>query len=162
MSKKLTFEQSHWNRSAVELYERPVLSAAALMDRARDQFLSGAGLPEKQHRRIAGSHGFHQIQNMAECRTLPHDSFKVHLAADFVFQIQFFLGEFVFEISDFTVRERVLHTDRDLLRDLGQKGRRLPIKSIFFPARQSEHAQRAIPADERHVTERIDTHPWGL
>src|SRR5580698_1920692 len=141
MSKKLTLEQSRRNRSTVELYEGPLLAAAAFMDRPRDQFLSRAGLPEKQNRRVAGSHGLHEVQNMAESRTLPHNSFEVHLAANFVFQIQFFLREFVLEIGDFTVRQRVLHTDRDLLRDLSQKGRRLPIKSILFPARQGQHAQ---------------------
>src|ERR1700678_3204287 len=99
---------------------------------------------------------------MAESRTLPHNSFKVHLATDFVFQIQFFLGEFVFEFSDFTIRQRVLHTDRDLLRDLGQERRRLPIESVLFAARQGEHAKRAPPADERHVAERIDTLAGGL
>src|SRR5579863_1961343 len=155
MSKKLTLEQSCGNRSAVELYEGPILTPAAFMDGARNQFLSGAGLPQKQNRRVARSHGFHQVQNMAESRTLPHNSFEVHLAADFVFQIQFFLREFVLELGDFTVRQRVLHADRDLLRDLSQKGRRLPIKSILFPARQRQHAKRAIPADERHVAERI-------
>jgi hypothetical protein len=36
---------------------------------------------------------------------------------DFVFQIQLFLRKLVFEIGDFTVRQRVLHADRDLLCD---------------------------------------------
>src|SRR5580700_7290152 len=155
MSKKFTLEQSCRNRSTVELYEGPLLAAAAFMDRPRNQFLSGAGITEKQNRRVARSHGFHEVQYVAEGRTLPHNSFEVHLAANLIFQIQFFLCKLVLEISDFTIRQRVLHTDRDLLCNLGQKGRRLAIKSVLFPARQGEHAKRAIPANERHVAERI-------
>src|SRR6266852_1147597 len=104
MSKKLTLEQSGRNRGAIEFYEGPVLAPAAFVDRARNQFLARTGFAEKQHRRVAGSHGFHQVQNMTEGRTLPHNSFEVHFAAEFVFQIQLFLRELVFEISDFTVR----------------------------------------------------------
>jgi hypothetical protein len=47
-----------------------------------------------------------EIQYMAESRTLSNDSFKVHLAADLLFQVQLLLGEFVFEIGDFSVRQR--------------------------------------------------------
>jgi hypothetical protein len=66
---------------------------AASMNGTRNQFLSRAGFTEKQYRRVAGSHGFHQTQNVAESRTLSHNSFKVDLAADFIFQIQLLLSE---------------------------------------------------------------------
>src|ERR1700687_843474 len=120
MSKKLTLKQPRRNRSAVQLYEGPLLSPAAFMDCPRNQFLSGASFPEKQYGRVAGGHGFHEVQDMAKSRTLPNNSFEVHLAPDLVFQIQLFLREFVFEISDFTICERVLHADRDLLCNFGQ------------------------------------------
>src|SRR5579864_1264269 len=96
MSKKLALEQSGRDRSAVELYEGPLLAPTAFMDRACNQFLACAGFPEKQHRGVAGSHGFHQIQHMTESGTLPHNSFKVQLASNFIFQIEFFLCELVF------------------------------------------------------------------
>src|ERR1700674_917489 len=104
MSKKFTLEQPRWNRGAVELYEGPFFTPAAFMNRARDQFLSRTGFTEKQYRRVAGSHRFHKVQNMAESRTLPHNSFKVHLATYFIFQIQFFLcaGFFFFFFFFFT------------------------------------------------------------
>ena len=50
MSKKLTLEQSGRNRGAVELYEGPLPTPAAFVDRARDQFLSRAGFAQKQYR----------------------------------------------------------------------------------------------------------------
>ena len=40
MSKEFALEQSSRNRSAVELYKRPLLTPAAFMDGARNQFLS--------------------------------------------------------------------------------------------------------------------------
>src|ERR1700735_1848517 len=111
MSEKFTLEQPRGNCGAVELYEGALLTMATLMNGTRNQFLSRAGFTEKQNRRVTGSHGFHQIQNMAESRTLSPDSFKVHLAADFIFQIEPFLRDFVLEFGDFTIRQRVLHAD---------------------------------------------------
>jgi len=64
------------------------------MDGARNQFLSRAGFAQKQHRRIAGPR-FPRDSNMAESRTLPHNSFKVNVATDFIFQIQLFLRKLV-------------------------------------------------------------------
>src|SRR5438309_3801644 len=162
MSKKLTLEQSGWNCGAIELHEGPLFTPAAFMDGARNQFLARTGLTKKQHRRVAGSHSFHQFQNMAESRTLPHNSFEVHVAAEFVFQIQLFLRELVFEIGDFTVRQGVFHADRDLPCDLRKKRRLFPLESIFFPARQDEHAEYTTPANKRHVAKRIHTLPRRL
>jgi len=61
MSKEFALKQSSRNRGAVELYKGPFLTLAAFMDGARNQFLSRAGFAQKQHRRVAGSHGFHEI-----------------------------------------------------------------------------------------------------
>src|SRR5882762_6283642 len=96
MSEKLTLEQPRRNRRAVELYEGSRLAPAAFMNRARNQFLSRTGFTEKQHCRVARSHRFNEIQNMAERRALADNSLKVHLATDFIFQIQFFLCKLVF------------------------------------------------------------------
>src|ERR1700751_257558 len=104
MSKKLALKQSGRNGGAVELYEGPLLAPAAFMDRPRNQLLAGTGFTQKQHRRITRSHRLHQLQYMPQRRTLPYDSFAVHLAPDFALQIQLLLGELVLQISNFTVR----------------------------------------------------------
>src|SRR4029077_18863458 len=162
MSKQLALKQSGWNRSTVEFYECPLLAPAAFVDGARNQLLPRAGFAEKKYGRVTGSHGFDQIQDMAQSRTLPHNSFEIHLAADFVFQIQLFLRQLVFEISDLAVRQRVLHTDRHLLCHLGEELRLLRVESIFFPARQGEHAKQTASADESHVAQRINALPCRL
>src|SRR5437879_12788863 len=101
MSKELTLEQSGWNGGAVELHKSPLLSPAAFMDRTRNQLLAGTGFTEKQYRRVAGSYRLHQLQNMPECRTLAYNSFEVHLAPDFVLQIQLLLSELVLAVRNF-------------------------------------------------------------
>ena|SRR5437879_4805490 len=151
MSKELTLEQSGWNGGAVELHKRPLLSPAAFMDRTRNQLLARTGFSEKQHRRVARGYGFHQLQNMTESRTLPHNFFEVDLAPDFILQIQLLLGKLVFEISDLTIRQRVLHPNRYLLCDLRQEFSFRSIERILFPFRYRKHAQCAAPADEGHV-----------
>jgi hypothetical protein len=59
MSKKLALEQSTRNRGAIEFHKGPLLTPAAIMDLAGDQFLSRTGFAQKQHCRVAGSHSFH-------------------------------------------------------------------------------------------------------
>src|SRR5207245_9421422 len=95
MPEKLALQQSGRNRGAVQFYKGPILAPAAVMDGACNQFFSRARFAQKQHGRVAGSHGFNETQNMAESRTLPHTSFEVHLAADFIFQLQLFFCELV-------------------------------------------------------------------
>jgi hypothetical protein len=44
----------------------------------------------------------------------PNDVFKVHLAADFFFEIELLLGEFVFELRNLVVCQRVFNGDGNL------------------------------------------------
>ena len=53
VAEKFTFEQAAGDGGAVELDERAVLAAAAIVNGARDEFFAGAGLAEQKHRRIA-------------------------------------------------------------------------------------------------------------
>src|SRR6267154_351686 len=116
MSKKFALEQSSWNCGTVELYKGPLLAHAAIMNGAHNQFLSRTGFSQKQYSGVAGSHGFHEIQNAVESRTLSHNSFEVHLPANFLFQVQLFLSELVFQFGDLAIGQRILHRDSHLSR----------------------------------------------
>ena len=83
VAKKFAFEQPAGNGSAVELYKRPVLPAAAIVNGARDKFLAGARLSQQEHGRIACRHHFDEFQHLPEGWTLPHDSCKACLRTDF-------------------------------------------------------------------------------
>ena len=56
------------------------------------------------------------LKAIAQGRTLSHNSFIVHLATDFVFQIQLFLGEFVLQFRDLAIGQGVLDGYRYLPR----------------------------------------------
>src|SRR4029077_8700197 len=116
MSKEFTLEKSGRNRGAVEFYKGPLLTPAALVDGARNQFLSCAGFTEQQYRRVCGSHGLDEIQPPAESRTLSHNSFEVHLATDFVLQIQLFLSQLVLQFGDLAIDQGIFDGDCHLPR----------------------------------------------
>src|SRR5260370_38243107 len=101
-------EQPGRKGGAVELHESPILAPAAFMDGAGNQFLSRTGFTETQYRRVAGSHRLHEVKNTAASRTLPPNSFKVHLATDSIFQTNFFTRHLLFYVGELALRPRIL------------------------------------------------------
>ena len=91
------------------------------MNRARDQFLAGAGLAVNQHRRIGRRHRFHLLERTPQRSAGPYDLFEIQLAADLIFQVQILLRQPVFEIGDLAIGECVLEGDRNLAGDLAKK-----------------------------------------
>src|SRR5207249_935852 len=85
--KELTLKQSGGNGGTIELYKGPVLTATAIVDHTRNQFFSRSRFAQEQYRRVTGSHGLYQVKHMTQSRTLAHNSFKVHLTANLVFEI---------------------------------------------------------------------------
>ena len=94
---------------------------------------------------------------MAECGTLPNNSFRVHLSADLVFQIEFLLRELVSEIGDLAISQCVLYRDGDLASNLGQELDLILAKGILCQSAESQDTKHAIPADERHEAAGLDT-----
>src|SRR3984893_2261145 len=91
------------------------------MNAARDQFLSRACLSINQHRRIRRRYGFHSLKDLAEGRAVSNDLGKIHFCADFIFQVQLLFGELVFQLSDLPKGKCILHSNGNLISDLGQK-----------------------------------------
>ena len=58
---------------------------------------------------------------MLERRAVPHDLLEIHLAADFILQVEFLLGKLVFEFGDLLVRQRVFNRDSNLTRSLAEE-----------------------------------------
>ena len=84
------------------------------MDSTRHEFFPDPGLAINQNGRIGRRHGFHLAQHFLQGSAFADDGIEVHLAADLVFQVELFLCQFVFEIGNLTVRQGILHGDRDL------------------------------------------------
>src|SRR6266496_2350434 len=91
------------------------------MNRARDEFLPSARFPADQHSGICGCHRFHLLQHFAQGGTLPDNLCEVHLRADFFFQVELFLGEFVLQLGDLTVGQGVFDGNCDLARGLTEE-----------------------------------------
>src|SRR5689334_2206905 len=129
---------------------------AALMNGPRNQFLSRAGFAQKQHGRLAGSHGFHQMQNVTESRTLSHNSFKVYLPTDFIFQIEFFLCELVFQFGYLAIGQAILDGDRQLPRGAQKEIDVFQRDRVSDPTAEGEHSKRPTTVDQGESTSRLD------
>ncbi len=57
------------------------------MNRARNQFLAGAGLTCDEHRRIGRRHPLHVLEHFSERRRRPDQFFEIVRALDFFLQV---------------------------------------------------------------------------
>src|SRR5260370_6724548 len=156
VSEQFAFQQSGRNGRAVELDESIGLACAQVVDRARDQFLAGAGFSIDEDRGISGCYGFDLLQHAAQRLTSADDLFKLQLAADFVFEVQLFLSKLVLEIGDFSERSSIFNRDRDLARDLSEEGHIIVTEGVFSETAQAQDSDDPIASGERHVQYRLD------
>src|SRR5215467_7330152 len=94
---------------------------------------------------------------MSQSRALPHDSFKIHLTANFVFEVQLFLRQLVFQFRNLPVDQRILHGNCDLVRDLRKEGHLFSIERVFLVTRNCQDSQNSLPANQRHITKGIES-----
>jgi hypothetical protein len=64
VAEQFAFEQSGRYRRTVELYERFIPARAGIVNRARDQFFTGAGFAEDKYRRIGFGNGTNLIEHL--------------------------------------------------------------------------------------------------
>src|ERR1700722_18783232 len=123
------------------------------MNGARNQFLPCPRLSINQHRRIRRRHSFHSLEDFAEGSAVSHDLGKIHFGTDFIFEIQLFLGQLVFQLSNLAKGKGILHGNRNLVCDLGEK---LDIASerVVLILDDTKRAQDAAPADKRKGADR--------
>src|SRR5260370_29464581 len=118
------------------------------MNGSRNQFLARARLSINQHRRICRRYGFRLLEDFAQGSAASHDLRKIHFVTDFIFEIQLFLRQLVLQLSNLPKGKRILHGNRNLISDLGQK---LDIASerIVLIFDTTECAQHATSANKR-------------
>src|SRR5260370_16925871 len=136
MPKQFAFEQARRNGSAVEFDKGAVLTPAVVVNSAGDQLLARPRVAQQQHSRIAGCDRLHQFQNLLQGWAASNNVLKAQLAANLFFEIQLFLGKFVFDFRDLPVVERIFNRYCDLPCHFAQK---LTIvlteRVIFLPAK---------------------------
>src|SRR6266481_3610009 len=127
------------------------------MNGAGDQFLSRPGLAINQNRRIRWRHGFHSLEGLTDRCAISDDLSEIHFRADFIFQIEFFLRELLFQFSNLAVGKRILNGESNLVCNLAKENDIGLTEGIVSESRKNQGANRAIPADQWQKTEGLQT-----
>ena len=119
MAEELAFQQAGGNGRAVQFDKRVGVALAKIMDCPGDQFLARARLPVNQYRRPRRSYCFDLAEDTPQHRAVADDLLEIHFAAEFIFEIELFLSQFVLEFRDLTIGKGVVDGDGNLPGDLG-------------------------------------------
>src|SRR5258707_9268799 len=141
MPKQFAFEQARRNGSAVEFDKGAVLTPAVVVNSAGDQLLSRTRIAQQQHSRIAGCDRLHQFQNLLQGWAVSNDVLKIQFAANLLFEIQLFLGKFIFQFRDLTVGKGIFNGDCDLACYLSKKIRIVFAERVFFLPSETEYTK---------------------
>jgi len=97
-----------------------------------------------------------------EPRALAYNPFKIHLPADFVFQIQLLLGQLVLKLGDFAIDSRIFDCDCHLVRNLAEELDLVLIECVFIPARHGQDPKKAFTTNQRQVAEGVHSFGFGF
>ena len=158
VAKEFTFEQPHGDGRAVEFDEGAFPAAAQVVQGAGDKFLARPRLPLNQHGGIRRRDDLDLLQDALEAVALPDDLFEVVIATNFVFEVEFFLSQFILQFGNFAVRQRVLDRERALARNLGEQLDVRVAKRCRSHARHVEGTEEAAVRHQRHATHGV--HPF--
>src|SRR5216684_1807967 len=91
------------------------------MNGSRNEFFSCTSISINEHSRVCRSDRLHLLQHTAQRCAFADDWREIHFAADFIFEIELFLGQLLFQLSNFPKGTRILYGNGNLICDLGQK-----------------------------------------
>src|SRR5260370_18539234 len=148
VSEQLAFEQACRNCRTIELDERLRATGAQIMNGTRNQFLSRARLSINQHGRVRRRYDSHSFEDSAQRSTISDDLDKIHFRADFIFQIEFFLRELLFQFPNLAVGKRILDGECNLFCNLAKQTDISLTEGIVSEPTENQDANRAIPADQ--------------
>ena len=80
------------NRRAIDFHKGALATRAEIVNGARDDFLAGASLAQKQHGGAGGRNEFDLCQNAPDGRAFADDFLEIESAANLFFEIEFFFG----------------------------------------------------------------------
>src|SRR5260370_7280057 len=134
-------------------------TGAQIMNGTRNQFFSRARLSINQHCRIRRRYGSHSFENFAQRSTISDDLRKIHFRADFVFQIEFFLRELLFQFPNLAVSKRVLDGESNLVCNLTKETDIRLTEGIVSEPAQNQAANRALPPDQAQTPSDLPPSP---
>src|SRR4029077_21197622 len=100
-----------------------------------------------QHCRICRRYGSNSFEDSAQRITISDDLRKIHFRADFVFQIEFFLRELLFQFPNLAVGKCVLDGESKLVCNLAKETDISLTEGIVAEPAENQDANSAIPAD---------------
>ena len=128
------------------------------MNRARNQLFAGSSFPQDQHCSFTGRHNLGLTQNSFQRRAVPDDFLESQLRPNFIFQIQFLLGQPVLQVGDLAVRPGIVQRNSQLSPYLAQQILIRLRKSILPRAAHLQHAQRSIGCFQRNTVQGLQPH----
>src|ERR1700680_3567373 len=93
---------------------------------------------------------------MAEYRTLSHNSFEVHLATNFILQIQLLLSELVFQFGDLERGKAILDGDCHLARSAHQELNVIGTDGVLDSAGECQHTEGPASANQGQRGARLE------
>jgi len=149
VTEQLALQQPGGNRGTIEFHEGPFPSIAEIVQGPRDQLLPAARFTEYQHGRTGGRDGLNLFEHLLQGATVADDLLEVVRGLNFFLEIDLFFGELILERGNLPERERVLHRNRNLLRDLGQELHVLLAEASLTAPTDVQGSEGAIVRQER-------------
>ena len=118
VAEEFAFDQAGGDGGAVQFHEGRVGAAGEAMDGAGDQFFAGAGFTLNQDRGIGGCGGLNLLEDAAKGGAGADDFIEAVFAADFLFEINFFVFDMAAKLVYFFKGGGVFVGDGDLPADV--------------------------------------------
>ncbi len=150
VAEQIAFQQARRHCRAVHFHHPSAVAPAQVMNSAGNQFFTGAGFTEDQHRTVALRHHLHLFKHAVH-RFAATDDFA-ELAFDVVElfgERQVFIHQPFFQPLDLAIGEGVIDSYRHALGDLPQQFKVGSGKHLFIALRQLQHSEQRIAGHER-------------
>src|SRR6266446_5764185 len=87
------------------------------MNGSRNEFFSCTRISINEHSRVCRSDRLHLLQHTAQGCAFSDDLREIHFAADFIFEIELFLSQLLFQLSNLPKGTRILYGYGNLICD---------------------------------------------
>src|SRR5467141_1417628 len=124
------------------------------MNGSRNKFFSCTSISINEHSRVWRSDRLHLLQHTAQRCAFSDDLCEIHFATDFIFEIELFLGQLLFQLSNLPKGARILYGNGNLICDLSQKLDIVTVERIVLIFDHTEYPQNATSASKRKDADR--------
>src|SRR5260370_16387873 len=120
-----------------------------MMKGSRNEFFSCTSISINEPSRVCHGKRLLLLQHMAQLCAFSDDLREIHFAADFIFEIELFLGQLLFQLSNLPKGTRILYGNGNLICDLGQKLDIVAGERSVLIFDHTENPQNATSPDKR-------------